>query len=614
MLNCQENRPRDKKRRENMTIQEYLRDHVLITDGAMGTYYAELTGDATGFSELATIQRPELIKQIHQEYIAAGAQLIRTNTFSTNPVTLNLEPPAIAALIRQSYALARAAADETNTYIAANIGPLPEPLTVAESNPEQFPAGYQLIADTFIACGATIFNFETCSSLDYLPEITAYIKAKQPRAFIIAQFAITPDGFTRKGLSAERIINRVGAIKTINAAGFNCGVGPTHLYRTLQKLNLDGLTLAVLPNAGYPEVVNERTIYTHNPEYFAERIWAIQKLGAKIIGGCCGTTPAHIRAIANQLRNHHPRPLITVRPTITPIAETTPLPNRFSAKLRQGKFVVAAELDPPFDAAVAKTMDRAGVYQKAGVDLITVADSPLAKARADAVLIAAKISRELGIETLPHLCCRDKNLNALKSTILAAHIEGIRNLLAVTGDPLPHAVKNEIKSVFNLNSIELIELITALNAEIFVGDPLTIGGALNLNAFNKEAELQRMRKKADKGATFFLTQPIFNESVIEFLPQLEQLTGVKILGGILPIVNYHNALFLKNEVPGMALGAELIARFDPAMDRATAEAVGIELAVEIGTKIRPFVAGFYFMTPFNRAGMVVEIIKRLQLD
>jgi methionine synthase I (cobalamin-dependent)/5,10-methylenetetrahydrofolate reductase len=596
-----------------MTIQEYLRDHVLITDGAMGTYYAELTGDATGFSELATIQRPELIKQIHQEYIAAGAQLIRTNTFSTNPVTLNLEPPAIAALIRQSYALARAAADGTNTYIAANIGPLPEPLTVTESNPEQVLTEYQLIADTFIACGATIFNFETCSSLDYLPEITTYIKAKQPHAFIIAQFAITPDGFTRKGLSAERLVGLVRAIKTIDAAGFNCGVGPTHLYRTLQKLNLDSLTLAVLPNAGYPEVVNERTIYTHNPEYFAERIWAIQKLGAKIIGGCCGTTPAHIRAIANQLRDNHPRPLITVRPAITPIAETTPLPNRFSAKLRQGKFVVAAELDPPFDAAVAKTMDRAGIYQKAGVDLITIADSPLAKARADSVLIAAKIKRELGAETLPHLCCRDKNLNALKATIIAAHIEGIRNLLAVTGDPLPHAVKNEVKSVFNLNSTELIGLIAALNAEIFSHDPIACGGALNLNAHNKEAELQRLRKKAAQGATFFLTQPIFNESVIDFLPRLQDVTEVKILGGILPIVNYHNALFLQNEIPGMALTDDLLRRFDPAMDRAAAEQIGIELAVELATKIKPYVDGFYFMTPFNRAGMVVEIMRRLKL-
>jgi methionine synthase I (cobalamin-dependent)/5,10-methylenetetrahydrofolate reductase len=597
-----------------MTIQEYLRDHVLITDGATGTYYAELTGDASGFCELASHSRPELIKRIHQEYIGAGAQLIRTNTFSTNPWTLNLDYPATAALLRESYALASTVAAGTGVYIAANIGPLPEPFATATANgPDQILAGYRLIADTFIDCGATIFNFETFSSSDYLPEITAYIKAKQANAFIIAQFAITPDGFTRKGISAARLLEQLRAIETIDAVGFNCGVGPAHLYRTLQRLDLNGLTLAVLPNAGYPEVVNERTIYAHNPDYFAARSLAIQKLGAKIIGGCCGTTPAHIRAIANQLHANNARPIITLRPAIPPAAEFTPLPNRFSAKLRQGAFVVAAELDPPGDTDIAKTMDRAAIYRQAGIDLITIADSPLAKARADSVLIAAKIQRELGAETLPHLCCRDKNLNALKATIIAAHIEGIRNLLAVTGDPLPHAVKNEVKSVFNLNSTELIGLIAALNAEIFSHDPIACGGALNLNAHNKEAELQRLRKKAAQGATFFLTQPIFNESVMEFLPRLRQEAKAKILGGILPIVNFNNARFLQNEIPGMALTDDLLDRFDPTMDRTAAEQVGIELAVELATKIKPYVDGFYFMTPFNRAGMVVEILKRLEL-
>jgi methionine synthase I (cobalamin-dependent)/5,10-methylenetetrahydrofolate reductase len=597
-----------------MTIQEYLRDHVLITDGAMGTYYAELTGDASGFCELASHSRPELIKQIHQEYLNAGAQLIRTNTFSTNPWTLNLDTAAITALLRDSYALASTVTAGTGVYIAADIGPLPEPLATTTANgPDQILAGYRLIVDTFIACGATIFNFETFSSCDFLSEITAYIKAKQEKAFIITQFAITPDGFTRKGVSAARLLDRLRTIKTIDAAGFNCGVGPTHLYRTLEKIDLSQLTLAVLPNAGYPEIINERTIYTHNPEYFAARLITIQKLGAKIIGGCCGTTPAHIRAIANQLHANNARPIITLRPVIPPVAKLTPLPNRFSAKLRQGAFVIAAELDPPGDTDIAKTMDRAAIYRQAGIDLITIADSPLAKARADSVQIAAKIQRELGAETLPHLCCRDKNLNALKATIIAAHIEGIRNLLAVTGDPLPHAVKNEVKSVFNLNSTELIGLIAALNAEIFSHDPIACGGALNLNAHNKEAELHRMRKKAAQGATFFLTQPIFNESVIAFLPRLQQVTEVKILGGILPIVNYNNALFLQNEIPGMALTDDLLRRFDPVMDRAAAEQVGIELAVELAAKIKPYVDGFYFMTPFNRAGMVVEIMKRLEL-
>jgi methionine synthase I (cobalamin-dependent)/5,10-methylenetetrahydrofolate reductase len=591
-----------------MELETYLKDHTLITDGAMGTYYAELTGDTSGFCELASLSRPELIKQIHQEYINAGARLIRTNTFSTNPGTLNLDQQAVTALLRASYDLAAAVAG-SGVYVAANIGPLPE-LSVTACGPEQVMATYRLIADAFITCGATIFNFETFSNSDYLPEISAYIKAKQANAFIITQFAVTPDGYTRKGLSAERLINQVRKIPAIDAVGFNCGVGPTHLYHTLQKLDLNGLTLAILPNAGYPEVVNERTIYAHNPEYFAERVAAIQNLGAKIIGGCCGTTPAHIRAITDRLHSGSPLPAAHRRQPV-PTTPAPPLANRFTAKLRQGAFVIAAELDPPSDTAIAKTMDRAAVYRQAGIDLITIADSPLAKARADSVLVAAKIQREVGVETLPHLCCRDKNWNALKATIIAAHIEGIRNLLAVTGDPLPHAVKSEVKSVFNLNSTQLLGLIAALNAEIFSHDPIACGGALNLNAHNKEAELQRMRKKAAQGATFFLTQPIFNESVMEFLPRLRQEARVKILGGVLPIVSFNNARFLQNEIPGMALTDDLLRRFDPAMDRAAAEQVGIELAVELAAKIKPYVDGFYFMTPFNRAGMVVEISRRL---
>jgi methionine synthase I (cobalamin-dependent)/5,10-methylenetetrahydrofolate reductase len=598
-----------------MKIQEYLRDQVLITDGALGTYYSELTGDPSGLCELASNSRPELVRRIHQEYLAAGARLIRTNTFATNRFTLNLNTAAVTALLRASYAIARAAVGDT-AYIAADIGPVPEPPPASEIGPRQILAEYQLIVDTFLASGATIFNFETFSGWEYLAEISAYLKAKQPDAFIITQFAITPDGFTRKGVSAARIVDQVRAIKTIDALGFNCGSGPTHLYRALQKIERNGLTLAVLPNAGYPEIINERTVYTHNPDYFAARIADIKNLGVKILGGCCGTTPAHIRAISAKLRESGFASAESGDGSLTRYNESrnrplTRLPNSFATKLQQGVFVVAAELDPPFDAAIAKTMDRAAIYQQAGLDLITVADSPLAKARADATVIAAKIKRELGIETLPHLCCRDKNLNALKATILAAHIEGVRNLLAVTGDPLPQEVKKEIKSVFNLSSLELIDLIAELNSGVLASDPFLIGGAFNPNARNQEAELQRLCKKAAKGATFFLTQPIFNTAAIEFLARLRQDASVKILGGVLPIVNYRNALFLKNEVPGMTFDDALLQRFDPAMDRDAAEQAGIELAVEIAAQIKPYVDGFYFMTPFNRAGMVVEILRRL---
>jgi methionine synthase I (cobalamin-dependent)/5,10-methylenetetrahydrofolate reductase len=592
-----------------MTIFECLKNSPLITDGAMGTYYASLTGEYEKFCELANLVHPEIVQRIHREYIQAGARLIRTNTFSANPVTLNLPREKVRELLVTGWELAREAAAGTGTLVAANIGPIPDPLS--PDGPYSILDEYLWLIDTFREAGATVFNFETFGSPEYLPEITAYLKRRQPDAFVLTQFAITSDGYSRKGISATRLVSRVKAIKTIDAYGFNCGAGPTHLYQSLLKMGLSGDILAALPNAGYPEVVNERTLYIHNPEYFAERMLKIKDLGVQILGGCCGTTPVHIRALTGRLGSGGVKAVPNLIVSSLPEPVKIKVDNSFAAKLEQGRFVVAAELDPPFDTGIAKTLDRAAIYRNAGVDIITIADSPLAKARADSAVVSAKIKREIGIETMPHLCCRDKNLNAIKATVLAAHFEGIRNILAVTGDPLPHESKNGIKSVFNLNAIELLGYLAELNAALFGTDGFALGGALNLNALHKEGELQRMSKKVDRGATFFLTQPIFEDSVIEFLPRIVKPSGVKILAGILPIVNYNNALFLQNEVPGMALSATLMNRFSGEMSRDQAEQVGIELALEIARKIRPYVDGFYFITPFNRAAMVAEILKRL---
>ncbi|HYH05407.1 MAG TPA: methylenetetrahydrofolate reductase, partial [Bacillota bacterium] len=381
----------------------------------------------------------------------------------------------------------------------------------------------------------------------------------------------------------------------------------------LQQYDFSGKPVAILPNAGFPEVVNERTFYVQNPGYFAERVNNFKTLGFKVLGGCCGTTPSHIQSLAAKEAPVVKEPAVARVTPGNPPASPLPVPNRFAEKLRQGQFIIAAELDPPFDAATDKIMDRARVYQAAGVDIITIADSPLAKPRADSVTVAAKIMRELNMETLPHLCCRDRNSNALKSAVLAAHIEGIRNVLAVTGDPLPRSTQNEIKSVFNLNSLELISMLSAMNQSTLDMAPLTIGGALNLNVRNRQLELERMLKKVDKGATFFLTQPLFNREAIEFLPKIVKPDGVRIIAGILPVVTHANALFLQNEVPGMTLPDEFVNRFHPGMERDTAEQVGISLATEIAVAIRPYVDGFYFITPFNRAAMVVAILRQLGL-
>lgn len=592
-------------------LKEYLQNNILVTDGAIGTYYCQLTGKDSDAVEMANIYEPELVKRIHSEYIKAGARLIRTNTFAANCAALGQSRNEVKRLLIAGYKLAVEAAQDSGVYVAANIGPIPETVFgQADVDRQHIIEEYRFLVDTFLAAGAEIFNFETFSSVDELGEITRYVKEQNPAAFVLTQFALTPDGFTRKGIGGERIVAAVKSLTSIDAYGFNCGVGPTHLYNLLKRLDLGKDIVAVLPNAGYPEIVNERTIYRYNPDYFAGVMQNISALGVKILGGCCGTTPAHIKKLVEVLAQPAQSQVIPATEQKRPAVHRQDSQNSFADKLKAGKFVIAVELDPPFDTGIDKILQGAWTCKENGVDIVTIADSPMGRARADSVMLAARIKREVGIEAMPHICCRDRNLNALKSSLIAGHIEGIRNILAVTGDPVAKLDKAEIKGVFNVSSIRLMELIMAMNQEVFTGQPYAVGGALNLNIVNKQVELDRMVKKAVAGAQYFLTQPIFAQEVIDFLPKVNRPDGSKVLGGIMPLVSYNNAQFLNNEVPGIQVPEEYIERFDKNMTRQEAEAVGIALAVELAHKVRPHVDGFYFITPFNRIEMIVKIINQ----
>ena len=597
-----------------ITIREYLQDNTLITDGAMGTYYAQITGNYDNLPEYENVTNPEIIKQIHREYIAAGAKLIKTNTFSANPLALTVSKAALKEIIVAGIHIAKEVAQEEDIFVAASIGPIPEMTDNIHVDQEKMIEYYKFIVDIFLAQGIKIFIFETFSDAASLGEIASYIKKIDSSLFIVAQFATTPEGFTRKGISNEHIIGEVKKGNNIDAYGFNCGVGPTHLYNSLQKMNIGDDIVAVAPNSGYPEIVHERMVYIQNPDYFAEKMQEIGELGVKILGGCCGTTPVHIEKMAKLVTTSSERhvikeQIIVKEKIISAISE----PDGFGEKLKKDQFVIAVELDPPFNADVELMLKNARICKEHGIDVITIADSPMGRARVDSIMIAAKIKREVGIEVVPHVCCRDKNLNALKSALLAGYAENIRNVLAVTGDPVAMADKNDIKSVFNLNSFKLIELIATMNQEVFVGQPIHIGGALNLNGLNPELEVARMEKKAHRGADYFLTQPIFDENVMGLLPQLKESGKSKILGGIMPLVSYRNAHFLNNEVAGIRIPESILTQFDKNMDKAEAELLGIEIAVNLANKMKDHVHGFYFITPFNRVEMIMKIIKKLNL-
>jgi homocysteine S-methyltransferase len=595
-------------------IKEYLKNNILVTDGAMGTYYAQVSGSNAPFSELANINNPDMIRKIHEEYIQAGARLIRTNTFSANTKTLDISRDELKRILIDGYNIAQEAAHGNNIFVAANIGPIPEIVkSSAEVENANIVEEYMFIANTFIELGADIFIFETFSSVEHLGQVTEYIKQKNKHAFIITQFVLMGDGYTRKGISAHRIVEEVKKIKEIDVYGFNCGTGPTHLYNTIKSIDFSDDVVSILPNAGFPEIISERTVYPQNEEYFASVMMGIKNLGVKVIGGCCGTTPVHISRIIERLNVHNKKEEINRKKTLIGGNQKKIQGNAFREKLSRGQFTIAVELDPPFGSNVDKVISGAKVLKASGVDIITISDSPLARARINPLVVASKIKREVGVDTIPHICCRDRNIIALKADLLAAHMEGIRNVLMVTGDPIAGSEKNEIKSVFNLNSMKLMKLVNEMNTEQFADDILYIGGALNLNARNKDIEISRMYKKVEAGAGFFLTQPIFGDGAITYLSNMKKDERIRILGGIMPMVSYKNAQFLNNEIPGIVVPDKYINRFNENMMREEAEKEGIEIAVDIANKIKSFVDGFYFIAPFNRVNMIVEIMRKIKL-
>ena len=333
-------------------------------------------------------------------------------------------------------------------------------------------------------------------------------------------------------------------------------------------------------------------------------------LGVRILGGCCGTTPLHIRRIAERLSAGMP-----IIKATGPTARTVRRPrlarvNDFYDKLTSHQPVAAVELDPPASADPSKLEEALRQLRSLPVDMVTVADSPSGKVRMNALVTALRIHRRSGLSVMPHFCCRDRNLIGLKSDLLAAHAEGIRNVLLVTGDPIPQGERNEIKSVFNCHSISLLELLKGLNESEFSGDPIRAGAALNLMASHPDALLARVEKKVKAGASFFLTQPVFDTQALATLRFLKSRLDIKVLVGLLPIVSLKNGLFLNNEFPGIRIPDASLARFTENMDREKAEATGIALAAEMGEAAASVGDGFYFITPFFRVNMVSALLKR----
>ena len=588
---------------ERMAIREHLKKEPLVFDGGMGTYYAQKTHTRGKGVELANIETPRVVEEIHTEYLRAGAQAIKTNTFAANRIVYQGDTATVERIIRAGCELAARTAEPFNAYVFADIGP------VTGLPPADIIEEYRFLSDIFLAMGARHFIFETNSSIEGLVETAAHIKQICPEAFVLTSFSAFPVGYTRDGFFVEELVREAAASGYIDAVGFNCVSGVQSMKELVHLLGTCPLPLSLMPNAGHPIIIDGRTFYESAPNYFGDGLAALVREGVSIVGGCCGTTPEHIRALCLALADSG-----RVSTEHMGQAEHTSLEPSHSAffeALKTGGTPIAVELDPPEVGNADKFMAGARELMEVGIHAITIADNPIARARMDAGMLAGRVQRSLGLEPIPHMTCRDRNLNAIKSTLLGLSAEGIHNMIVITGDPIPTAERDEVKSVYQFNSRKLTAFIKSLGER---GDvvPFHVFGALNVNAKHFPSQLGLAKKKLEAGMTGFFTQPVLSERAKENLRTArDTLPGAFILGGIMPVVSERNARFMESEITGIHVEERIINAYH-GLSREEAEELAVQLSLEIAKDITPYIDGYYIITPFARTALVARIVKGLK--
>ena len=575
-----------------MSVKDYLKNNVLIFDGAMGSYHNQLALETFDDCEIDNINNPQLISKIHEDYLEAGAKAIKTNTFMANELKY---PGNFKEIIEEGYRIAKKQAGYYDAFVFCDIGPINEEWELFKS-----------VVDEFLRLGAKNFIFETLSSSKNIVEISKYIKDQISDSFIIVSFSVNAQGYSNDGEYFLDLIDECNACKSVDSVGLNCSTGPRHLNYHLRKIEKHNKPIFIGPNAAYPTVIGHRTYFRSNEDYYASEMVEIANNGAKIIGGCCGTTPKHIELISALLPGKYKESI-----NLQPEAELKKeVHNPFMNKLKLKKKVIAVELDSPLKDDISKFMERAHVLQSLGIDIMTIADNPLGRARMDSSLVACKVKRELGLEVLPHLTCRDRNINATKGLLLGLSVENVHNVLVVTGDPLPSSIRDEVRSVYEFNSRKMAKYITNLNRTDF-SKPFNLMGALNVNARNFDIQIKLAKEKIENGVTVFLTQPVMSEQSLINLKRAHEELDAYVLAGILPIVSYRNALFIDNEIPGIEVKEEVINQYkDKSKEEATD--IAVELSNQLIHQVADFCDGFYLMTPFNRVDIIEKLINKIR--
>jgi homocysteine S-methyltransferase len=613
-------------------FQEILSsDRILVVDGAMGTMlYAKGVYINRCYDEL-NLSSPDLVREIHTEYIRAGADIIETNTFGAT--AHKLQQYGLEANLHEINAIAAKVAREAardRAYVAGAIGPLG--LRIEPYGPTSFAEAREMFKAQAVALlegGVDLFCLETFSDVSEIRQAIAAIRELCDLP-IIAQMTIMTDGNTMFGTTPELFTERLDEWGA-DVIGLNCGVGPAIILTALEKMReVTKKKLSAQPNAGLPRDVQGRQFYMCSPEYMSKFAKRFIQSGAKFIGGCCGTTPAHIKLISDSVRAASPRTQRTtfsVGSTVT--VETTPpdihvVPpeerSNWGRKIAHGEFVTSVEVLPPKGVDATKTLDSIRLLKEAGVDGVNIPDGARAQSRMSAIATAVLVEQQIGIESVLHYCCRDRNLLGMMSDLLGAAALGLRNILVITGDPPKMGPYPDATAVFDIDSIGLTNMVNKLNHGLDlgnnpIGEPTSfcIGVGVNPGAINLDEEIKRFEWKVEAGAQYAITQPVFDTGqLLDFLRRIEHVR-IPIIAGIWPLVSYRNAEFLHNEVPGVRVTPSIMDRMRAAsnISKEAGRDEGLKIARESLLEVRDEIQGVQVSAPFGNVKYALEVFKAL---
>jgi homocysteine S-methyltransferase len=613
-------------------FDQLIRERVLIGDGAMGTMlYQQGVFLNRCFDEL-NLTDPGLVRKVHVRYVEAGVDLLETNTFGANRLKLSKSGLAseVEQINRAGVRLAREAAKDS-ILVAGSMGPLGGdlvghgPITSREAQEVFEEQGGALVE-----AGVDLLILETFSNTEELL-IAIRAVAGLGDVPVVAQMTVGENHETIYGERIDHAISRIAQEPAVAAVGLNCSVGPSGMLSSLELVRrVTDKPISVQPNAGMPRRVEGRQLYMCTPEYMAEYAKRFFEMGARIIGGCCGTTPEHIKEIVRAVRSVSKATAQSAVPAVATahqaakplLRDLQPLEarSRFGAKLAAGESVTMVEITPPRGVDVTGVVEKARQCAAAGVDAINIPDGPRASSRLSPLVTAVRIQEGAGIEAILHFCCRDRNLIGMQSDILGASAIGVRNLLIITGDPPKLGEYPSATGVFDMDSIALTTVVRNLNRGVDIGgnaiEPstsLVTGVGANPVAADLGREIERFRQKVLAGAEFAITQPVFDsECLFRFLDAIEG-SRIPIIAGIWPFTSFKNAEFMANEVPGVVVPKALLDRMSKATTKEHGRALGIEIAQELVAKIKDAMAGFAVSAPFGNVGTALAVLGKVDV-